>query len=283
MWHPLDAECRPIAPSTIFGLDDPPRLGNPVPRMFGLRNVEKRFGDLVAVAGIDLDVPAGTTLALIGASGSGKSTVLRLMLGLERPDRGDITFGGEAVTDANLERIRQSVGYVIQEGGLFPHLDTKDNIGLLARHRGWDPTRRRQRIDQLCDLTHFPVSGLVRRPSQLSGGQRQRVALMRALMLDPEVLLMDEPLGALDPLIRFELQNELRDIFERLDKTVVLVTHDLNEASYLANELVLMRKGAIEQRGSLEQLRDRPASEFVAHFLRAQHLMGDGAADRSPS
>ena len=251
--------------------------------MFNLQNVEKRFGDLVAVAGINLDVPVGGTLALIGASGSGKSTVLRLMLGLEEPDAGEVSFAGQPVTELNIERIRQSVGYVIQEGGLFPHLDSFDNISLLARHQGWDEQRKRQRIEQLCELTHFPTSGLARRPAQLSGGQRQRVALMRALMLDPEVLLMDEPLGALDPLIRFELQNELREIFDRLNKTVVLVTHDLNEANFLAGELVLMRAGQIEQRGDLGSLRRTPATEFVAHFIRAQHLMGDGAGDRSPS
>ncbi len=248
--------------------------------MFSLHNVEKRFGDLVAVAGIDLDVPVGTTLALIGASGSGKSTVLRLMLGLEQPDSGEVRFAGDPVTDQNIEQIRQSVGYVIQEGGLFPHLSTRDNIALLARHQGWDHERQRQRIDQLCELTHFPSSGLARRPAQLSGGQRQRVALMRALMLDPEVLLMDEPLGALDPLIRFELQNELRDVFGRLNKTVVLVTHDLNEANFLASELILMRDGGIEQRGDLDGLRNNPATDFVAHFLRAQHLMGDSDDDR---
>jgi osmoprotectant transport system ATP-binding protein len=162
---------------------------------------------------------------------------------------------------------------VIQEGGLFPHLDSADNIGVLARHMGWSRERRHERIAELCELTHFPESGLNRRPAQLSGGQRQRVALMRALMLDPRVILMDEPLGALDPLIRFDLQNELLGIFRRLEKTVVLVTHDLNEADFLADELILLRDGGIEQRGSLESLRREPASDFVALFLRAQHQL----------
>lgn len=250
--------------------------------MFSLRNVEKRFGDLTAVAGVDLEVPGGGTLALIGASGCGKSTVLRLMLGLEVPDRGEVLFDGNPVGEDNVESIRQQVGYVIQEGGLFPHLNTDDNIGLLARHQGWTPLRRRERVEELCALTHFPESGLERRPAQLSGGQRQRVALMRALMLDPQVILMDEPLGALDPLIRFDLQNELLEIFSRLQKTVVLVTHDLNEADFLADELVLMRDGAIEQRGDLDALRSAPASDFVALFLRAQHQMEAGASGRSP-
>ncbi len=241
--------------------------------MFSLRNVKKRFGDITAVAGIDLEVPRGRTLALIGASGCGKSTLLRLMLGLEQPDSGEVFFGDEQVSDANLLGIRQQVGYVIQDGGLFPHLDSAENIGVLARHMDWSSERRRERIAELCELTHFPESGLSRRPAQLSGGQRQRVALMRALMLDPAVVLIDEPLGALDPLIRFDLQNELGSIFRRLEKTVVLVTHDLNEADFLADELILLRDGKIEQRGDLASLRREPASDFVALFLRAQHQL----------
>ncbi|MDP6978558.1 MAG: ATP-binding cassette domain-containing protein [Myxococcota bacterium] len=243
--------------------------------MLRLRNVEKRFGDVVAVAGIDLDVPPARTLALIGASGCGKSTLLRLMLGLDRADGGEIDFDGLPVDDEHVEAIRQRVGYVIQEGGLFPHLDAAANIGLLARHMRWSAGRQRERIAELCALTHFPEDALVRRPGQLSGGQRQRVALMRALMLDPSVVLLDEPLGALDPLIRFELQTDLAEIFARLEKTVVLVTHDLGEADFLAHELVLLRDGRIEQRGDLAALRRAPASEFVARFLRAQRQAAD--------
>jgi osmoprotectant transport system ATP-binding protein len=241
--------------------------------MFSLHEVERRFGDECAVDRVSLEVPARRTLGLIGASGSGKSTLLRLMLGLEKPDAGEVRFGDALVCDQNVEEIRRHVGYVIQEGGLFPHLSASDNIGLLARHMGWGSERRRQRIFELCDLTHFPETALGRRPGQLSGGQRQRVALMRALMLDPDVVLMDEPLGALDPLIRFDLQNELARIFDTLNKTVVLVTHDLAEASFLAHELVLLRDGRIEQRGTLETLRREPASDFVERFLRAQHQL----------
>lgn len=248
--------------------------------MLRLRNVEKRFGDVVAVAGIDLEVTPARTLALIGASGCGKSTLLRLMLGLERADAGEITFDDLPVDDEHVEAIRQRVGYVIQEGGLFPHLDAARNIGLLARYMGWAAARRRERIAELCALTHFPEEALARRPGQLSGGQRQRVALMRALMLDPEVVLLDEPLGALDPLIRFDLQNELAEIFQRLAKTVVLVTHDLSEADFLADELVLLREGRIEQQGDLATLRRRPASDFVARFLRAQRQLDAPEAGR---
>ncbi|MCP4040232.1 MAG: ATP-binding cassette domain-containing protein [bacterium] len=242
--------------------------------MFSLASVEKAFGELVAIADMDLDVLPGRTLALIGGSGCGKSTLLRLMLGLEEPDAGEIYFAGERIDTSDtsaIESVRRQVGYVIQEGGLFPHLESARNIDILARHLNWPEPDRNARIEELCALTHFPISGLDRRPGQLSGGQRQRVALMRALMLNPDVILLDEPLGALDPLIRFDLQQELGEIFRRLEKTVVLVTHDLNEADFLADELVLLRDGRIEQRGSLEALRTHPASDFVERFLRAQH------------
>jgi len=241
--------------------------------MFSLHGIEKRYGEAVAIAGIDLEVPRRRTLALIGASGSGKSTLLRLMLGLETADRGEVYFGDELVEEHHLEGIRRQVGYVIQEGGLFPHLSSADNAGLLARHLGWSIERRSERLRELCELTHLPESLLSRRPAQLSGGQRQRVALMRALMLDPEVVLLDEPLGALDPLIRYDLQNELARIFDALDKTVVLVTHDLAEAAFLAHELVLLDAGQIVQRGSLSELREAPASDFVSRFLEAQRQL----------
>lgn len=246
--------------------------------MISLVDVSKRFGDVQAIVDINLVVPAHKTLALIGASGCGKSTLLRLMLGLETAERGEVHFDGKRLCPENVESIRQQVGYVIQEGGLFPHLNAADNIGLLARHLGWSLDERRERVHALATLTHFPEDALTRRPGQLSGGQRQRVALMRALMLDPSVILMDEPLGALDPLIRFELQNELAHIFESLDKTVVIVTHDIAEASFLAHELVLLDAGRIVQRGCIENLRANPASDFVRRFLRAQRQQGESEA-----
>jgi osmoprotectant transport system ATP-binding protein len=238
--------------------------------VFSLERVTKTFDDLVALQPLDLEVPKGRTLALIGESGSGKSTVLRLMIGLERPDSGTIRFEGEALTTAGLGAVRRRVGYVIQEGGLFPHLTALGNATLLARHIGWSRARCDARMQELCELTRLDASLLDRFPGELSGGQRQRVALMRALMLDPDVVLLDEPLGALDPIIRHELQDELATIFERLAKTVVLVTHDLAEAAHLAHDLVLLHRGQVVQRGPFEAFRDAPADDYAARFVAAR-------------
>jgi osmoprotectant transport system ATP-binding protein len=178
--------------------------------------------------------------------------------------------GGETLTAASLERVRHAAGYMIQDGGLFPHLTARDNVTLLARHlrRGTDAIEAR--VQDLCALAGIPADTLARYPQQLSGGQRQRVGLMRALMLDPPLLLLDEPLGALDPVTRYELQTELKSIFARLAKTVVMVTHDMGEAAYFADELILMREGRVVQRGALEDLSARPADPYVGEFMRAQ-------------
>ena len=166
--------------------------------------------------------------------------------------------------------MRRRVGYVIQEGGLFPHLTARANVLLLSRHLGRPASEMEERLEELCALSRFPRNGLDRYPAELSGGQRQRVSLMRALMLSPEVLLLDEPLGALDPLVRSSLQKDLKEIFARLKQTAVLVTHDMGEAAYLADEIVLMNEGRIVQRGTVVDLRDHPASEFVSEFINAQ-------------
>jgi osmoprotectant transport system ATP-binding protein len=238
--------------------------------MLELVGVSKRYGAMEALESIDLAIPAGQTTVLIGPSGCGKSTLLRLTVGLVTADRGLIRFDGEVVGADNLGSVRQRTGYVIQDGGLFPHLTAEENVVLMARHLGWDSGRIHARRDELVALTRFPTSGLRRYPVELSGGQRQRVSLMRALMLDPAVLLLDEPLGALDPMIRAELQEDLRAIFRELRKTVVLVTHDIGEAAFFGDVIVLLRAGAIVQRGSLQDLVKRPADAFVTRFINAQ-------------
>jgi osmoprotectant transport system ATP-binding protein len=240
---------------------------DPLVRLIG---VSKSFGGIIALHPTDLDFKPGLTTALIGPSGCGKSTLLRLIIALLAPDHGKVIFDATEVTATNAQEIRRRVGYVIQEGGLFPHLTARANVLLMSRHLGRPMREMDARLEELCALSQFPREALDRYPAELSGGQRQRVSLMRALMLSPEVLLLDEPLGALDPLVRSALQRDLKEIFARLNQTAVLVTHDMGEAAYLGGEIVLMNEGRIVQRGSADDLRDRPASEFVSEFINAQ-------------
>jgi osmoprotectant transport system ATP-binding protein len=238
--------------------------------MFVLASAGKSFAGQPVLGPISLTIPAGKTTVLIGPSGCGKSTILRLLIGLLEPDSGSVEFNGTRVDADSARSIRLRTGYVIQDGGLFPHLTARSNVTLVARHLGWEANRIKARVSELAELTRFPIDGLNRYPQQLSGGQRQRVALMRALMLDPAALLLDEPLGALDPVVRADLQTELREIFQRLGKTVVMVTHDLGEAVYFADTIVLLREGRIIQQGEAGDLWHRPADPFVTQFVRAQ-------------
>jgi osmoprotectant transport system ATP-binding protein len=235
-----------------------------------LAGAAKSFGGVEALAPTTLAVHAGETVVLIGPSGSGKSTLLRLMVGLVRPDAGSIRFGETELRPDTLPALRRRIGYVIQEGGLFPHLTARDNAILMARHLRWPAARIQARVTELAALVRLETALLDRYPGQLSGGQRQRVGLMRALMLEPDLLLLDEPLGALDPLVRAELQDDLQAVFRALGKSVVLVTHDLDEAAFFAQRLVLLRDGRIVQEGRLQDLARAPADPFVTRFLQAQ-------------
>ncbi len=235
-----------------------------------LIGVSKSYAGVPVVRAVDLEIEAGSTTVLIGPSGCGKSTLLRLMMGLIRPDAGSVSLGNQRLDRESTQSLRRQMGYVIQDGGLFPHLTARQNVSLMARYLGWAAAKIEDRIAELTSLTKFPKEGLDRYPVQLSGGQRQRVSLMRALMLEPAVLLLDEPLGALDPIIRSQLQTDLRDIFQRLDKTVVLVTHDLGEAVYFGDRIVLLREGEIVQQGSPQELITSPASRFASEFVNAQ-------------
>jgi osmoprotectant transport system ATP-binding protein len=235
-----------------------------------LRGLTKSFSGQLALAPTDLDFLTGRTTALIGPSGCGKSTLLRLIIALLEPDDGKIFFEETEITDATAPAARQRIGYVIQEGGLFPHLNARENVLLMARHLKWPPAEMERRLEELCALSQFPREALSRYPAQLSGGQRQRVSLMRALMLSPRLLLLDEPLGALDPLVRAKLQSDLKEIFSGLQQTAILVTHDMGEAAYLADEIVLMHEGRVVQRGRAADFRERPANEFVRQFINAQ-------------
>jgi osmoprotectant transport system ATP-binding protein len=244
-----------------------------------LEDVSKSYGGKTALARTTLDVPPERCLVLIGPSGCGKSTLLRLVVGLIAPDTGQISIHGQRLSPETCLVLRLRMGYVIQDGGLFPHLTAAGNVTLMARQLGWPATRVKQRLAELAELTRLPLELLERYPAQLSGGQRQRVGLMRALMLDPEVLLMDEPLGALDPMIRSQLQADLRQIFQTLKKTVLLVTHDMSEAAYLGDEIALMREGRIIQRGPARELLERPADPFVTEFIRAQRPLWSESAE----
>lgn len=242
---------------------------------FRLVDVLKRFPGRGGLGPLSLDIPAQRTTAIIGPSGCGKSTLLRLLIGLLQPDCGLVLVEDQRIAPQQLRAFRHRVGYVIQDGGLFPHLSGYENVALLGRHLGWPRNRLQARISELAALVNLPMDLLQRPPQQLSGGQRQRLALMRALLLDPEALLMDEPLGALDPIIRAELQTELKGLFQRFRKTVVLVTHDLAEAAYLADEAILLNEGRVVQRGPVTELCHRPASEFVRRFVNAQRGLAE--------
>ena len=238
--------------------------------MLILSSVSKRYKDTIALAPTDLQVPAGETTVLIGPSGCGKSTLLRLMVGLIQPNTGSITLGGTTLEPTNLLELRQRMGYVIQEGGLFPHLTVRDNVTVMACYLRRDADWIARRLSDLAQLVRLPLELMSRFPAEISGGQRQRVSLMRALMLDPELLLLDEPLGSLDPMIRYELQQELKSIFAKLGKTVVMVTHDIAEAAFFGHTLVLMREGRIVQTGPFKALARTPAESFVTQFINAQ-------------
>jgi len=223
--------------------------------MLALENIAKSYGPRLVLPPTSLSFPPGQTTALLGQSGCGKSTLLKILAGLVVPDQGTVVRRGE-------------FGYVLQEGGLFPHLTALENVTLLARYQ--KKLNYQSALDHLTALVQLNPADLQRYPKDLSGGQRQRVALMRALLLDPPILLLDEPMGALDPITRSQLQRDLKVIFQTLAKTVVLVTHDLGEAAYLAQEIVLLRDGVVIQRGSFAALRDAPAHPYVSEFIQAQ-------------
>lgn len=238
--------------------------------MLKLKEVSKSYGDLQVLKPTTIEFRTGQTTILLGISGCGKSTLLRLMIGLISPDSGTIEFDDKLVNRDNIEEIRHRIGYMIQDGGLFPHLSVSDNVTLLARHLGWRKDKVEARLAELLSLVHLPTEALDRFPGQISGGQRQRVALMRALFLDPDVLLLDEPMGALDPIIRADLQNELREIFRSLKKTVIVVTHDIGEAAYLGDFISILKAGEILQSGTFEELHRHPADPFVTEFINAK-------------
>jgi osmoprotectant transport system ATP-binding protein len=238
-----------------------------------LEHVTKHYPgqDRPAVDDVSLDIAAGDTVMFVGPSGCGKTTLLKMINRLIEPSNGRIHLGEEDVTDQDADRLRRRIGYVIQAGGLFPHMTVSTNIGLVPRMLGWDKQRVTERIDELLDLVGLdPDVYRDRYPKELSGGQQQRVGVARALAADPPVLLMDEPFGAVDPITRQRLQDELLRIQEELGKTIVFVTHDFDEAVKLGDKIVVFDVGArIVQYDTPEAILADPAEEYVADFVGA--------------
>ena len=237
-----------------------------------LDGVGKTYGDgTVAVGALSLDVPAGDLVVLIGPSGCGKSTILRMINRLIEPTNGRILIDGEDITATSAVALRRRIGYVIQHVGLFPHQSIGANIGTVPRLLGWPRARIRARVDELLELVGLePARYRDRYPSELSGGQRQRIGVARALAADPVLLLMDEPFSAVDPIVRLRLQDEFLRLQRAVRKTIVLVTHDLDEAIRLGDSIaVLSEGGVLEQHASPAELLSRPANDFVARFIGA--------------
>lgn len=254
--------------------------------------VTKRFPDgTIGIEQLDLEIPSGEITVLVGPSGCGKTTAMRLVNRLLEPTQGRVLLHGEDVRSVPAAELRRGIGYVIQQIGLFPHRTTGQNIATVPVLRGWDKTRIQARVEELLDLVGLPPETSHRYPDQLSGGQRQRVGVARALAADPPVLLMDEPFGAVDPLLRGQLQDELLRLQDTMHKTILFVTHDIDEAIKLGDRVVLMSPpGKVEQFATPATLLAEPANDFVVQFLGAERGLkrlslikaGDVAADPGP-
>lgn len=237
--------------------------------MIEIQNLTKHFAATRVIDDLSLTIARGQTHVLLGSSGSGKTTLLRMIAGLTSIESGSIHFAGRDMREMNTRELSDQIGYVIQEGGLLPHLSAFENIMLPVRIRNLNFKAARDKAYELAANVELTSLQLDRFPHQLSGGQRQRVALIRGLILDQPIILLDEPLSALDPIVRLNLQQHLKGLFTKLDKTVVLVTHDLNVASFLGDEISLMSHGRIVQQGRYHDLVNSPANDFVFDFIRA--------------
>jgi osmoprotectant transport system ATP-binding protein len=246
--------------------------------MLKLEHIYKSYEGRTVLSDVSLTIPKGVTHALIGSSGSGKTTLLRLTLGLIPFDRGYVKIDDQALLSFTPTEWADRIGYVPQDGGLFPHITGRQNVALVPTLRNWPEDRIAKRIEELRSLVELDTSVLDRFPGGMSGGQKQRVAIMRAAMIDPPVMLLDEPMAALDPLVRSRMQHELKSIFQRLGKTVLLVTHDLGEAVYLAESITLLHEGRIVQTGTYRELLHQPADPFVTLFINAQRSLPDVGA-----
>lgn len=235
-----------------------------------LTDIVKRFGDFIAVHRMSLDIPQGSFVTLLGPSGCGKTTTLRMIAGLLDPSEGDISIGGRRVNDVPIHR--RNLGLVFQNYALFPHRTVADNVAFGLRYRNVGKDEIRRRVAEALELVQLPDLG-GRYPKELSGGQQQRVALARAIVIEPDVLLLDEPLSALDANLREDMRVELKKIQQRIGVTTVFVTHDQTEALAMSDRIIVMSKGRVEQMGAPEEVYNTPASEFVATFLGASNIL----------
>lgn len=238
--------------------------------MILVKNVSKKFENRLALDFTNLQLAEKQTHVFWGSSGSGKTTLLRLIAGLTEVSSGEIWIGDQKISTSLQKQLASKIGYVIQEGGLFPHLNAWQNIALAGLPESWDDNQTSNRIQELASLVQLELPLLKQYPKQLSGGQRQRVALMRSLLLDPPIILLDEPLGALDPLVRSDLQKELKRIFNKLNKTVIFVTHDIGEGAFFGHTISLFHEGRLVQHGDFNNFIDHPKNEFVTKFITAQ-------------
>jgi osmoprotectant transport system ATP-binding protein len=246
--------------------------------VIALEAVTKRYGDKTVVDGVSLEVRRGEVLALLGGSGSGKTTTLKMINRLIEPTAGRITLGGRDTASLLSHELRRRIGYVLQEVGLFPHMTVEENVGITPRLLGWPAAKIRARVGELLELVELdPTTFGGRSAHELSGGQRQRVGIARALAADPEVMLLDEPFGALDPITRRRLQRLFGSIRETRELTAVIVTHDVAEAMTLGTRLAVLHKGVLVQEGGSEEVASAPANDYVRALLSGDAELGSEA------
>lgn len=242
--------------------------------MIRFENVTKRFPDgTEALKDISLVLPTHELTAIIGPSGCGKTTLMKMINKLEKPTAGSIYIDEKPINGMDEVQLRRSIGYVIQRIGLFPHMTISDNVALVPKLLEWPKDKKEERVRELLELVGLdPAIYMDRYPLELSGGQQQRVGVVRALAGDPNIVLMDEPFSALDPISREQLQDELRNLQQTINKTIVFVTHDMDEALKIADSIIVMRDGQVEQIGTPQQLIDQPANEFVRNFIGVERI-----------
>lgn len=237
------------------------------------REVGKRYGEKNVISGLNLSIHEGEFFVMVGPSGCGKTTTLKMINALTQPSEGDVYFNGKRIKDYDIRRLRHRIGYVLQQIALFPTMTVKQNIELIPDILGWSKSERSRRSGELLEMVGLPPAKYAARyPNELSGGEQQRIGILRAIAAKPDVLLMDEPFSALDPISRNALQEMVADIHQRLGTTIVFVTHNMNEAQRLASRIAVMQGGRLQQLGTPEELQSQPANEFVRSFFQSETI-----------